>query len=549
MRLDKSYVEKVQEVIDRKVEIWEEQFSRLKFDRWGRALIAPLTGIKESDCDNLKYASDTFTEAFNSYLEQKGYGIRTRYGNYRDDFVSNAISPFDYVENYYHFKKEDDKLVRVKASKVLASVQDIWVKDNPDYTNISKEIKSLRENGATYEGSGRLRELMYLKGSIEQGNLYVIYQSIMNQHNGQSSGVYLSVNPLDLLTSSGNYGNNPTNFSSCWSTDIYSEGDSVRVNSGSCYSSPEAILSLGNINNRGILYIPNDRTMEVPNTEFSLLGYKERTHCWFDISPNGLWLEKVYPSGYDKAFDKYTEALADKGIDRLKPDFDNDFDIRSFNYNDSDNLREFDYNRGGSVFLDSVAIENCTLYYLPKYRTEYNYDGNITGLLDNEDRFECMDCGDYCSEEYYVRDHGYICRDCRDNYSRCEECGDLTHDDDMCTVYNNNGIQLCICEGCRDYEYFYCESCGEYHHENSQHSSTDGYICSNCTENYSYCDYCGEYHRVDSYETEGGDYICEDCVENNNLDVCSACGVAFREVTEVDGDYYCDTCIPVECAV
>ena len=64
-----------------------------------------------------------------------------------------------------------------------------------------------------------------------------------------------------------------------------------------CYSSAEALLLLGSIPNVGMVYQKNGNFIEVPNTDFSFIGYTMRGRCWLD--ERGLWIENFYPYSVD----------------------------------------------------------------------------------------------------------------------------------------------------------------------------------------------------------------------------------------------------------
>lgn len=144
----------------------------------------------------------------------------------------------------------------------------------------------------------------------------------------------------------------------------------------------------------------------------------------------------------------------------------------------------------------------------------------------------CIECG-----EQHSGDTEYLtCPNCRGN-ERCDECGNEYDLDDMHDVINQHGDNIRVCQGCLDNEYFYCEECGEYHH-NSRciYIEHHGYICRDCYENsekFFYCGDCERYYLSDeSYWVGGvyGYYVCGDCFEND-YEYCEHCESYHR---------YCD---------
>lgn len=124
----------------------------------------------------------------------------------------------------------------------------------------------------------------------------------------------------------------------------------------------------------------------------------------------------------------------------------------------------------------------------------------------------CYECGTELNQEsmYYLGGGDYICEDCQnDYYAYCEDCEELTHQDNIIPVNNNSR-----------------------------------YVCESCADNYLTCDYCGglfdEYHiAVDSLRMT----LCEDCF-NTHYFTCEDCGEVYHldEGERINGYYYCSSC-------
>lgn len=102
-----------------------------------------------------------------------------------------------------------------------------------------------------------------------------------------------------------------------------------------------------------------------------------------------------------------------------------------------------------------------------------------------DDECYCRDCVEYCEycEEYthnettYVRNYGYVCDHCLENFTYCECCGAYVRDDD--SVYIDSEDRY-VCDDCRDMYYTYCEDCGEYFANDDMHCYGDLMLCEDC---------------------------------------------------------------------
>lgn len=134
----------------------------------------------------------------------------------------------------------------------------------------------------------------------------------------------------------------------------------------------------------------------------------------------------------------------------------------------------------------------------------------------------CISCG--CETS-----HGLYCAECsHEGDEQCDECGEWCYSDDLWTVRNRDGIEIHVCESCRDEYYSYCDHCEEYFPNDSVYEIDGRYVCEHCrNEYYEQCDECGEWHHSedmhcvhDSYGDEV--YVCDDCFENYCY--CENCG-------------------------
>lgn len=124
------------------------------------------------------------------------------------------------------------------------------------------------------------------------------------------------------------------------------------------------------------------------------------------------------------------------------------------------------------------------------------------------------------NDDYIINNLGeYVCSECMEDYTQCEDCGDWIPTDDGYWVgeYEDHFV----CEDCFDDNYIKCEDCGKYFLE----------------EDLTYIDgYCGGY------------YVCYDCRIHGDYGQCPDCERWFyyedMRYSESDGYDYCEECYP-----
>jgi hypothetical protein len=153
----------------------------------------------------------------------------------------------------------------------------------------------------------------------------------------------------------------------------------------------------------------------------------------------------------------------------------------------------------------------------------------------------CLECG----EEYNDRSNT-SCRYCGggedDDHTRCSQCDEIVHNDDIYWVHDEAYCDSCFCNDC-----FSCDDCGEYEfNDDSVRTEDYRYICQHCYErNYATCIHCGEVFDPRNCGTFTDDgYVCDDCYSQHCF-TCEHCGESYDNedaVTDVDGDAYCENC-------
>ncbi|SNS23095.1 hypothetical protein SAMN05446037_1006130 [Anaerovirgula multivorans] len=508
VRINAAKVDKYLHITEEKKKEWLRLFPFLEFDRFGRASVGNI------QVDDTALAE----ELYNFVLSESFFNAIKIWENKNElklpNYFDIALKRFNCGTTRLVANSEvylcstaggEDKHMRL--SKILAQIQAIWEKETcPEYSELRKEIKKLRKEGLTFSNSLELVDLSEKKKSLEIGNFYVAYDHFQNAIK-KGTEMWLSINPLDLITSSGNQGDNPTRFDSCWSLEMELASDEIHVDRSGCHSSGSACLNMGRITNRGILFIKNGRTLNVPGTDFDFIGYSERSHVWLDeiCGNSSLFLERVYPSKcYERRRDWF-EALTKSGFD-VKEESCN---TEEFDYQDSENLNNYSNKSGGALFLDNVAITSGTLYYLNGCRMDYDYDDNIDGIIE---AVYCCECGDSTdSDDRYEVGGNIYCSYCfNDRYVSCQYCGE--------PVEINNAIEI---EG-----YYYCE----------YHANVRG-----CQ-----CEGCGEWAYTEHMEEYNGDYYCRSCFDEHHT-YCANCGeaVSYNDAVELEYEYYCEDCVSV----
>jgi len=87
----------------------------------------------------------------------------------------------------------------------------------------------------------------------------------------------------------------------------------------------------------------------------------------------------------------------------------------------------------------------------------------------------CEDCWNNTQHWRNSVNGWYICMDCISNYTRCEDCREYSHDDNVTELANWDYV----CESCYEDHYFQCDECWEHYH--NDYDTWDA-ICENCQE-------------------------------------------------------------------
>lgn len=163
----------------------------------------------------------------------------------------------------------------------------------------------------------------------------------------------------------------------------------------------------------------------------------------------------------------------------------------------------------------------------------------------------CTECG--CEfffrsplDETFLTDDNdtCLCGDCRDEYSRCDYCGDLAKRENMTITANGDFV----CQFCLEEEYLLCSECGEWHLIKDTYEIDDEVICRDCrNNNYTKCYHCDKWIKnEDAYTTRDEYTLCQSCFYSETYE-CHECGECFysdsNQIYDEDEDcYYCESC-------
>lgn len=151
----------------------------------------------------------------------------------------------------------------------------------------------------------------------------------------------------------------------------------------------------------------------------------------------------------------------------------------------------------------------------------------------------CRVCGQLVGKDHFmIIDGDVVCDDC---YVICEECGEPTILSEA--TETENGY---VCSECLNNYYYECSECGEYVHQDNMISVDDYTYCESCRDKcLTQCDDCGEWYRnVDIFSVEYDRNVCRNCYDDYRE--CEGCGRVYH-IDELHWDdynecYYCDSC-------
>ena len=174
----------------------------------------------------------------------------------------------------------------------------------------------------------------------------------------------------------------------------------------------------------------------------------------------------------------------------------------------SDDYGDGDYYCIGCWSEHYTSCENCD-QTIGRYDAQSHNGSDYCDYCYDRVCRVCDICGERSERKMYDDVNGYdqVCSDCRyDLCSRCENCDDLFHADDMQQALTTDGSKT-LCDSCAD-DLDYCENCGHMA-SNADLQTIPGHsVCAECATGTSACPICDV--LTDSaglYRTTGSDHI------------------------------------------
>lgn len=274
--INKKTVKKAREIIEVKKEIWNKAFPNITFDSNGRAKVGSLPPYDER-AFRIKIKQNT-SPLFEECLFEAYKSLRLKPIALKDIEYSQYLTKRIEVETETGFKQERS------LPSILNKASNIWESKMPLYRPLRNIYKA---KGSTSD----METMRAILKAMENGNVYIAYDNLMRVF--QPKDMYISLNPLDKLFSSGGTGTNSlTKFSSCWrNTMTVGDNGSIKFTSTGQYSNPKAQVLLGEHPLCGMLIVPNENTLDVDGMRF--YGMLQRSHIW--LFKNEVFIENIYP--------------------------------------------------------------------------------------------------------------------------------------------------------------------------------------------------------------------------------------------------------------
>lgn len=168
-------------------------------------------------------------------------------------------------------------------------------------------------------------------------------------------------------------------------------------------------------------------------------------------------------------------------------------------------------------------------------------DRTNSGNVYHEGRVHChrcvVDICTACGRPFFEDDQietvngESICSTCYDDYSSCDRCGDMHHNDDL-TYCESTGDDLC--ENCLTQHMFFCDRCENWERIEDEVEVEGDHACSDCFNDHGYtCDRCNNKYWNDSEEetvetTRGDELWCRTC-NTHHSEYCETCEVLYSD--------------------
>lgn len=342
--IDKEKVNWARDVINSKKELWKSKFPNLEFDEDGRAFVGLLPGYDERTFD--KEIGRKNATAFNKCLKEACTELRIK------PISSKDLTYADFCSKRITVTTKNGNVQERSLPSILARANLIWERKMPLHRPLRNLYKTMAKENNTSDDVEIIRGIL---DEMEEKNTYMSYDKLMRLF--QSKKIFISINPLDKLFSSGGSDSDSiTRFSSCWANDMtILEDNSVEISPLGSYANPMAQIKLGEHALCGMLVVPNDNELDVFGMKF--LGMLQRSHIW--LREDSIFIENIYPDKHSKEIRDTVTRVINPFVSVYQPsdtevlENPSDFDSESW-------ATEFFgcEDKGNSVYLDKVRISN-----------------------------------------------------------------------------------------------------------------------------------------------------------------------------------------------
>lgn len=537
--------------LDEKIKFWEEKFSDLKFDEYGRAELGNIAIKRNQIFRDLRLEGILMKGSiFDLYIAKV---LRVEFESINPLIVGSSLIEDMFVRGDIYIATRDGKGKTIKTSKVLAKAQELWKKDNIGYQEVMDELRELRsKQEKSSDDREEIAKLVKAKKEFESLNLYCLYETLQNEAK-KGGKLFISINPIDVFTSAGESGTsssiNPTKFSTCWRINFekkgLKDGDNIILHQDGEYSNPYLMYGYESLLNKAIVYVENHERLKVvnkniphTNNEFEFIGYTERGHLLY-TGENKVMMERWYPSKTQQREEEVINVLKENGMinERLYS--------TEFTYQDIEGNKDYislltqmknqtkDGERLRGLYLDRVGFaESSTEEYVPVLKSlrdnridiymGYVEDKYIRNVSDLYEYTSICSCGHIHSfknkKDIEVIDGEFICHECvKEKYFTCPTCGKVCNKEDIKVV---EGKELCV--HCINDNVIKCSACGEEHLKDNMIAINEEervFMCKECdskgVELFDTCEICGKKHLkidLDVYNVDGKDKkVCFNC--------------------------------------
>jgi hypothetical protein len=147
------------------------------------------------------------------------------------------------------------------------------------------------------------------------------------------------------------------------------------------------------------------------------------------------------------------------------------------------------------------------------------------------------------AQEYWVETVA-VCEECADDYCSCVECAIPMRITNRGPVMDPEAPDLC--EACEDANYTNCERCNDLTHNDAMHKGARDQgqeLCTDCVERHmAVCDDCDDILETDyAYRVNGNGTVCPSCWDTGEYVACNYCSDLFSAGT-MESDDYNDLC-------